>query len=969
MADTPNSSGTDIASLGISVDATQPANAAVALDKLAASADRSISSLDAVGDANVRYAREVKLAEEALSRLAMQEERAAQAQIVLNANGIKATDDMQALIVKVLELRNAYGVTTEQILRMQAAQLGVLEVVSPLISEMEALKAATIKYGVAIANVADIEKARAAWEEKNNTTLTAQRIRSLNEQAQFEESSQTALNAQRIRSLAENAAAEQSAQTALNAQRIRAFEEQARLEESAQTALNAQRIRSLNAIAAEEKALYEEQARLLAEKQAKEESARTALNAQRIRELEAQKKAEAAALEEEEKSRTVFEAFKRRTIAENLKEETALYAQQAKMRADAAEKAAIEEIKWNELSVKQRIAQLEQLKLYQANSAISGGTVEKMFGSAAVADLPNLVRYQQEYAAALEAAGKAHGVVSRGAKEAAEATGGLHVQTARATSEFVVMGREISRGNYTRLAGSFTIFAQALGLGLSPMTGFIALLAGMAYEAAKGSLEQDKLNAAIITTGNYAGTTVGSLDKMISSLGAASGAYGVAAEAVEKLTASGKFNEEQIFKIADAATSLQHATGKSIDAIIKDFESLAVQQTHSNLHATEAITQAAAKLDSQYHFLNSSILEEIHTLEKEGDAKAASKLAMEALADATKQRAAQMVENLGTVQKAWNEIKKLIGDVIHDLGEVGKKSTAASEVAKLEAKVKDLEGGGGTTFGVYNEETRTQKLAEARVDLARAQAELNRQNKIAEAQGQITQNNSAAVQAAAKIMDETTRLGKKSMSELNQALANYHEQLDKLRSEDTGETPNPLLKESEIKEHEELIRKAHTSKAKAAPNDGRKQDLLNQLEHAQAIFKQIEDQVNASDKLLTDEYRAGAIQSEEYYSKLEENRQKDVRAEQSMYESKITLLKNYNARNKVDQQETLKRIQEATDAHILAQQKLEEEGKKNSKDKEVGDKKFLDDSVQGIDKSYDRQLDKINKLIEQQKKT
>lgn len=748
----------------------------------------------------------------------------------------------------------------------------------------------------------------------------------------------TKIHGQVISEVGDIQKAEAASQAALNAQRIRSINEQAALEESSRTALNAQRIR-------EQAANRAEAMRILTEQE------------------EAQKKA----LEEEARNRTIFEAFKRRTMAENRAEALRTLEEQERAAAALAEKQAIDEIRWNALSVKTRIAQLKELQEYMADPRISPQTVENKFGSAAINDLPNLIRYLNEYAAALESAGKAHGVVSKGAKEAGEATKGMGIQTSRATSEVLVLGRELSAGNYTRFAGSMTILAQALGLTLNPITALVGLFGAAAYQAAKGSFEQDKFNAAIIDTGNYAGTTVGNLDEMVNAVGRTHGAFKDAAKAITELTTSGKFTEDQIRKIADAAVEMEHASGKSVEKTIQEFESLAVQQSHSNLSATQAVTQAAVKLDTQYHFLTSSIVEQIQALEKDGQAKEASRVAIDALAEATKNRAAQMVDNLGLVARSWEGIKKLIGDVLHDLNEVGKKSTATSEVSRLQAVVKDLEGGGGTTFGVYNEASRIQKLAEAREQLAKAQAVLNKENAIAANQGERAQATTAAVQATAAILEEETRIGKRSLSEYEQAVSRYHEQLKQLRSEDTGEVANPLLSEQAIAKHEEMLKKAYLPKTKAAGNDGRKQELLTNLNDAQDEYNKTKQATESIARFLGEMYRAGLIESRAYYSALANGREVELDANEKLYAKKTSLLQGYNARNKVDAAETVKTLHVVGDAFRQEQARINNEGSLVNLKQSDEDKKKIEDAINAVTKAGEKEVESLDRKIEKQK--
>lgn len=750
------------------------------------------------------------------------------------------------LVLKLEDLVATFGLTTTQVYAFRAAQYGVTEQVAPLIAQLDAMSAATKKYGVVITDVSQIEAARIAWEQSALTSFNAFKIRSLAENQAAEESAATAFQAFKTRTLAENAAAEA---------------ESLAKQESAQVAFQAFKIRTM----AENRAAA-------------------------IKDIDEMVAVQEAALAKQEQAITAFNAFKIRTMAENRKEAIALLDLQEKEAVALAEKQAIEEIKWNELSVKTRIAQLEKLKLYQANSAIQPATTEKTFGSAAINDLPNLTRYQNEYQAALQATATAHAAVKNAAGGAGKAVGEVGVQTARATTEAVVLAREFGRGNYTRMAGSFSILAQALGLSINPMTLLAIAAAGVGYEMVKGALEVEKMNAALIITGNYAGTTSSGLLTLAHNATAAGGSISSAKEAVLTLASSGKFTSEEIGKISQSAVLMERATGQSVSKTISQFESLAVEMQGSSVKSTEAVSKAALKLDDTYHFLTEAIFEEIRALEKDGEAKKASELALNKLAEVTDERAKQIIAQAGAIARGWHAVTEAIGSAINKMNEWGSNDPGI-RIRQLKEDIATRESRSSYAPDINGVNARQiikdkQLLAAAEGELATAQGK-------AEAQSKRTRDESNAMHDADKISDYDNKHKKDSLDGYTNAVKAYKLELEGIRKVN----PNSiLLDDAHVKEHIANLKKDYTSKGSASKYDGFQkaslEDVVRPLQQAiQGEAKALAD----TQKLLDSQYAQGDISLKTYLDSEKDARQKALDATVADYDKEIAATERYIA--------------------------------------------------------------------------
>ncbi len=664
-------------------------------------------------------------------------------------------------------------------------------------------------------------------------------------------------------------------------------------EESALTAFNAFKIRTM------------------AENQAAEESAAAVFAAFKIRtmaenraaaiaSIDAEVEANANALRKQEADLTVFAAFKARTLAENRKEAIAILEAQEAEAIALAEKQALAEIAWGNLSVKTRIEQLERLKTYQSNPAITSSTTEKTFGSAAINDLPNLVKYQQEYATALATTATAHAGVKAGAEGAAAALGGMQVQTARATNEAVVLAREFGRGNYSRMAGSFSILAQAIGLTINPITVLAVAIGGLGYLMLKGAQEQEAMIAALKMTGNYAGTTAAGLDQLAHSATAVSGSISAAKEAVMALAGSGKFTATEIGTITDAAVAMEHTTGQSVQTTIKQFETLAVQMQGSSVKSTEAVSKAALKLDDTYHFLTESVFEQIRAFERDGQQKAASELAINSLAKVTEQRAHEMIENIGYIARAWHTVKDAIGEAISALGDWGKKATPASDVAGLQNQIKAIQTGIAQASqlspgaGAAVQKDSYAAMVELVNKLEVAKTKLNKVNEEAAKEGERTRAMSQANHDADNITDFDNRKKEEGTNKVTAALKKYEEQLQRIKAVNPS---SQLLDPAAVAAHKAALIKENTLKGSGtAKEDGfaraSLQDIVGPLQQGIAAQAKI---LSEGQKLLDAQYAQGDISLRTYLDSEQSQRQKALETTLAYYDKEIKATERYIA--------------------------------------------------------------------------
>jgi hypothetical protein len=563
----------------------------------------------------------------------------------------------------------------------------------------------------------------------------------------------------------------------------------------------------------------------------------------------------------------------------------------------------------------------------------------------------------------------AHGAAAREAGGHVEEFG---FKTASSKRELLVLVHELSQGNYKKFGGSLLVLAEQTGAagalfsatGVAAL-GFGAAVVGVAAALIKGGEEQRAMNNALIETGNYAGVTSDSLNALAHAATMSGGSIGEAKKAVTDLAGTGKFTGEQIGYITDAAVAMEHASGKSIEKTISEFESLAFEASGNAMRTSEAISKATIKLDEQYHFLTLSVYEQIRALEKEGDQKGASALATETLAKVTKERAEEMKANIGSIQHAWQAVKEVIGGVVDNLGDMGKRATPASEVAKYRAQLVEFDKEVAESNARLGrpQDSMGDGLAAARLkivmNLTGAVDALNKVDATALEQSKARAAQSAAVLAASRIEQDNMRLGKKSVTEHGDALQKYAEDRAKIAAADPT---SKLLDPAAVQEHIALLTKAHTEKPKG--QDGRAAILQDALTNEQAGLEREKSIYDARDKMLDQYHTKFGMSDAEFYSGRAAARAEYIASEALTFAKESALLKasEAQAHNPQEVAATKGKYDQLVNAHNKFVDDMRNAGGRDAAGADAAAQKQYDDIVKA---THDAGVASISSLDQQ----
>lgn len=204
------------------------------------------------------------------------------------------------------------------------------------------------------------------------------------------------------------------------------------------------------------------------------------------------------------------------------------------------------------------------------------------------------------------------------AEAAAHATHEFSLANAASTRELMVLGHELSQGNFKRFGGSLMVLSNQSGLfvkavaaiGIEGIAAFAALAVAVGaatYEIIKGAVEVNTFEKSLELTGNMAGLTRDSLNAMADSLanGVTGGTY-KAKGVLEELAATGKFTNETMQVVGQSVLEFMHLSGESSETAIKLFEGMA-----------DGVAKWAAKANESYHFLTYEQYAHIELLEKQ----------------------------------------------------------------------------------------------------------------------------------------------------------------------------------------------------------------------------------------------------------------------------------------------------------------------------------------------------------------
>lgn len=282
---------------------------------------------------------------------------------------------------------------------------------------------------------------------------------------------------------------------------------------------------------------------------------------------------------------------------------------------------------------------------------------------------------------------------------------------------------------------------------VNPVTILAGAAVGLAVALEKGAGETRAFNQALTITGGVAGVSADQMATMARVMSDTAGTQGKAAETLTAMASTGKIAGSTFVELGNAAQAWEKATGTAIDKTVEEFVKLG-----------EEPVKASQKLNEQYHFLTAAVFEQIAALEDQGRKDEAAALAQRTYASAMKDRADQVVANVGYMQRAWSTLTSLAKGAWDAMLGVGRDTTLAdvrSAIERTKAEIAKMEASPTAQAGGSNFNRAALLRARQQLEQLQAQAKpLEAANTAAEAKAAEQRRQDAVVAAQARLRDQ-----------------------------------------------------------------------------------------------------------------------------------------------------------------------------------------------------------------------
>lgn len=289
-------------------------------------------------------------------------------------------------------------------------------------------------------------------------------------------------------------------------------------------------------------------------------------------------------------------------------------------------------------------------------------------------------------------AGSQLGGLSQGMGNAARTAGQLQQATQQLPMQFqdIVVSLQAGQAPLTvmlqqgsQLAGSFggvgaaakAMAGYVVGL-INPLTLMAAGVATVGVAYYQGSKEQSAWVEGIVTTGNASGVTTSQLREYARAIDSVVGTQRQAAAGLADFVDAGVRGGDSMRRYTEAAVMWERATGQAVSKTAKQFADL-----------QGSPLEAVLKLNQGTNFLTVSVYEQIKALESQGRSADASRVAMDALESSMRDRARQIEENLGYIERGWRAIKEAAADGWDAMLNVGRPASLQDQLSVVEEKL------------------------------------------------------------------------------------------------------------------------------------------------------------------------------------------------------------------------------------------------------------------------------------------
>lgn len=411
-----------------------------------------------------------------------------------------------------------------------------------------------------------------------------------------------------------------------------------------------------------------------------------------------------------------------------------------------------------------------------ANAAASKAAATGLKETTTAAD--KATKSNERLAPAVKTSTDAMGKLGRTAGQQTQAMRQLPMQitdivTGLASGQSVFMVAIQQGGQLRDSFGGITPALGALASVITPtvvaVTAGVAAIAGIGVALYQSYDELRDYERALISTGGAAGTSAGEVADLADDVGDATGRFSDAEDAAQLLASSGKVAAGALEDAISGAVNLSELTGDAIE-----------ETTDKIIRLSEAPSAMLLKLNEQYHFLTLEVYEHVRSLEEQGKAEEAARVAIEAFARVHESRVTEAREQAGSLERAWVAVNEAIARAWQNVRNIGRDDApfrmaeAAKEMAMYSQERRRLLDSGEalTSDPVKFVTLRYQDAAE---EYKKAAQQLGREQGKAQADATRQKGQDAAI-AAQVAIGKALEDGKSKTDRLRDATAKLNEQ-------------------------------------------------------------------------------------------------------------------------------------------------------------------------------------------------
>ncbi|ENO0867655.1 phage tail tape measure protein [Providencia stuartii] len=185
--------------------------------------------------------------------------------------------------------------------------------------------------------------------------------------------------------------------------------------------------------------------------------------------------------------------------------------------------------------------------------------------------------------------------------------------------------------------------------------------------------EFTKFNKQLILTGNYANKSASQLNEMARAMSGAGITRSEMANVISSVVGTGVFSNNEIARVSKAAAQMNYITGQAIDTTIDQFKRLQDEPLKMSL-----------ELEKANHHLTAAQLEQIRTLEMQGNKTEAARLAIDAYAQSINDGKNDIKESLGYLEQAWEGVRWAAKNAWDEMLNIGRKKDLRQQVNEYE---------------------------------------------------------------------------------------------------------------------------------------------------------------------------------------------------------------------------------------------------------------------------------------------